>query len=405
MAYVDGTFSASGATGEQILRPCLQKYIWVWRRFGSWVTGRRQLFTSAVLFGHGAPPGPSGPSFSAQKGRSSPLAPALSLVVSPPFSLFLFLGLCPLEHACSTLRNAAVAARSTADGIWKFPQTVPTDLESASLPLSNGKNTTPAKTPAKQVPSSAFGLPVARLLLRLPKLRAPHLGRDMDAPPRAGSSQGPRETGIPDAGSREGVLIDGSRSALWTASFRAVVLRQDEKQGPPHPALGFETDRIILPPSSLDAILNLPSSFTVPSTALASSIRTSPERTRFRTKPVETDSPDDEALSDDEDEEDDEELLPARQSLPSAIPQSSASVRRELPSPLNFQLANPASGRITHAGVKEFSAEEGTVQLQPRTAAALGIEANGGEARVVVRMVILPKATGAKFRPLSKEYV
>lgn len=49
-------------------------------------------------------------------------------------------------------------------------------------------------------------------------------------------------------------------------------------------------------------------------------------------------------------------------------------VQQQLPHPLTFRLVNPSNGRIVHAGIREFSAEEGQVVLSPFLRQALGLE-------------------------------
>ncbi|KAF3048907.1 hypothetical protein E8E11_008726 [Didymella keratinophila] len=105
---------------------------------------------------------------------------------------------------------------------------------------------------------------------------------------------------------------------------------------------------------------------------------------------------------------------------------------QQLPHPLTFRLVNPDNGRVVHAGIREFSAEEGQIVLSSFLRDALGIEAssvessrgaspNGqdgsdvvihhGEAvngaastKVTVHAKQLPKGTFVKLRPLEAGY-
>jgi hypothetical protein len=47
--------------------------------------------------------------------------------------------------------------------------------------------------------------------------------------------------------------------------------------------------------------------------------------------------------------------------------------RHQLPYPLTFRLVNPENGRVVHAGIREFSAEEDEAVLSPFLLEALGI--------------------------------
>jgi hypothetical protein len=107
---------------------------------------------------------------------------------------------------------------------------------------------------------------------------------------------------------------------------------------------------------------------------------------------------------------------------------------QQLPNPLTFRLVNPENGRILHAGVREFSAEEGEIVLSEFLRDALGIEApsaepsrrgspnshsdgvevmidgveqhaaNGTAVRITVHAKQLPKGTFVKLRPLEAGY-
>ncbi|KAG9206931.1 hypothetical protein G6514_000221 [Epicoccum nigrum] len=105
---------------------------------------------------------------------------------------------------------------------------------------------------------------------------------------------------------------------------------------------------------------------------------------------------------------------------------------QQLPHPLTFRLVNPDNGRAVHAGIREFSAEEGHIVLSSFLSDALGIEpssvdssrgtspsgngdgdapmsdgetANGAStARITVHAKQLPKGTFVKLRPLEAGY-
>ncbi|KAF4624774.1 hypothetical protein G7Y89_g13394 [Cudoniella acicularis] len=48
--------------------------------------------------------------------------------------------------------------------------------------------------------------------------------------------------------------------------------------------------------------------------------------------------------------------------------------QQQLPHPLTFRLVNSKNGNVVHAGIREFSAEEGEVELSPFLLEALGVE-------------------------------
>ncbi|KAI7831776.1 ubiquitin fusion degradation protein UFD1-domain-containing protein [Gamsiella multidivaricata] len=75
---------------------------------------------------------------------------------------------------------------------------------------------------------------------------------------------------------------------------------------------------------------------------------------------------------------------------------------QELPSPLTFQIRNPANRLLTHGGVKEFSAEDGQVRLPDWMMSSLLLSPGD---QVMVKYAALPKGTWAKFRPLSADYM
>ncbi|KAF9308306.1 hypothetical protein BGZ91_007863 [Linnemannia elongata] len=75
---------------------------------------------------------------------------------------------------------------------------------------------------------------------------------------------------------------------------------------------------------------------------------------------------------------------------------------QELPSPLTFQIRNPANRLLTHGGVKEFSAADGQVHLPPWMMTSLALTPGD---QVMVKYAALPKGIWAKFRPLSADYM
>lgn len=68
---------------------------------------------------------------------------------------------------------------------------------------------------------------------------------------------------------------------------------------------------------------------------------------------------------------------------------------QQLPQPLTFRLVNPKTGNVVHAGIREFSAEEGEVGLSPFLMTALGIPQEAsqkeGKSRVSNGKVGVPK--------------
>ncbi|KAH6864125.1 hypothetical protein J4E82_002108 [Alternaria postmessia] len=108
---------------------------------------------------------------------------------------------------------------------------------------------------------------------------------------------------------------------------------------------------------------------------------------------------------------------------------------QQLPHPLTFRLVNPENGRVVHAGIREFSAEEGEIVLSSFLKEALGIQTqsaepsrdaspngqeevdaamsngaapleNNGAAsiKITVHAKQLPKGTFVKLRPLEAGY-
>ncbi|KAK9450590.1 ubiquitin fusion degradation protein UFD1-domain-containing protein [Limtongia smithiae] len=87
--------------------------------------------------------------------------------------------------------------------------------------------------------------------------------------------------------------------------------------------------------------------------------------------------------------------------------------RDPLPSPLTFQVFNPATGATTHCGVREFSAPENVVVVSAQTALSLGISERQlvavDDAETTPVLIItpqqLPKGTFVRLRPLEAEYL
>ncbi|KAI9240252.1 MAG: ubiquitin fusion degradation protein UFD1-domain-containing protein [Podila humilis] len=87
---------------------------------------------------------------------------------------------------------------------------------------------------------------------------------------------------------------------------------------------------------------------------------------------------------------------------PSPFDQRQPPKPRELPSPLTFQIRNPANRTVTHGGVREFSANDNTVHLPAWMMASLNLAVSD---QVMVKFQDLPKGTWAKFRPLTMDYI
>ncbi|CEI60209.1 hypothetical protein FVEN_g6389 [Fusarium venenatum] len=125
-----------------------------------------------------------------------------------------------------------------------------------------------------------------------------------------------------------------------------------------------------------------------------------------------------------------EQLLAAARSRPSTTTTRSdpwsytstdADSAQQLPNPLIFRLVNPKNKNAVFAGIREFSATEGTMGLSPWLTEALGIqedeytsskevidleqdqiELDGIQIKVEARQ--LPKGTYVRFRPLEAGY-
>lgn len=120
-------------------------------------------------------------------------------------------------------------------------------------------------------------------------------------------------------------------SLKWSAAFTVADPAAKDLRG----------DKIILPQSALEQLL-------AASTALSSSSRTQPTPTsRSRYNPYISEQPQHAFYAD---------------------------ATQQLPNPLMFRLVNQANGNAVHAGIREFSAEEGEVALSPYLLDALGID-------------------------------
>ncbi|KAM3552333.1 hypothetical protein ARSEF4850_007438 [Beauveria asiatica] len=86
-----------------------------------------------------------------------------------------------------------------------------------------------------------------------------------------------------------------------------------------------------------------------------------------------------------------------------------------LPNPLTFRLVNPTHNKSVYAGIREFSAPEGTVILSPYLLSALDLATDEkatttsssstvSQIRLEVHTEILPKGTYARLRPLEAGY-
>ncbi|KAL6848198.1 hypothetical protein ACP4OV_022326 [Aristida adscensionis] len=69
--------------------------------------------------------------------------------------------------------------------------------------------------------------------------------------------------------------------------------------------------------------------------------------------------------------------------------------------PMQFQLSNPSTGRVSHCSVLEFVANEGLIYIQSWLMAHLGLVEND---LVLVRVTSLPKATFVKLQPHTSDF-
>jgi hypothetical protein len=103
-----------------------------------------------------------------------------------------------------------------------------------------------------------------------------------------------------------------------------------------------------------------------------------------------------------------------------------ADSQNQLPNPLMFRLVNPANGNVVHAGIREFSADDGEIVLGPYLTEALGINAGSVTAQqrgtssddaidltsgaaqaapsITVHAKQLSKGTYVRLRPLEAGY-
>ncbi|KAK7934528.1 ubiquitin fusion degradation protein [Apiospora marii] len=119
-------------------------------------------------------------------------------------------------------------------------------------------------------------------------------------------------------------------SLKWSAAFTAADPTAKDLRG----------DKIILPQSALEQLL-------AASTALSSSQAQPTPTSRSRYNPYISEQPQHAFYADS---------------------------TQQLPNPLMFRLVNQANGNAVHAGIREFSAEEGEVALSPYLLDALGID-------------------------------
>lgn len=95
------------------------------------------------------------------------------------------------------------------------------------------------------------------------------------------------------------------------------------------------------------------------------------------------------------------------------LPQSTFEdlARMNIEYPMMFRIdvldSSDMTVHCTHCGVSEFTAPEGTVVVPQWMCDSLGIRPGPGTAPVIVRLtnVTLPKASFAKFQPLSEEFL
>ena len=95
--------------------------------------------------------------------------------------------------------------------------------------------------------------------------------------------------------------------------------------------------------------------------------------------------------------------------------------QQQLPHPLTFRLVNPDNGNVVYAGVREFSAPDGQIEVSPFLYEALGLkslnstkkvidldddseEAIDNESKVTIHAQTLAKGSYVRFRPLEAGY-
>ncbi|KAM3504398.1 hypothetical protein MY11210_008367 [Beauveria gryllotalpidicola] len=109
-----------------------------------------------------------------------------------------------------------------------------------------------------------------------------------------------------------------------------------------------------------------------------------------------------------------EQLLSASASQ-AVMQDKSTTASSHLPNPLTFRLVNPTTNKSVYAGIREFSAPEGTVILSPYLLSALDLAMDGkatttsssstiSQFKLGVHTATLPKGTYARLRPLEAGY-
>ncbi|KAG8626880.1 hypothetical protein KVT40_005825 [Elsinoe batatas] len=162
----------------------------------------------------------------------------------------------------------------------------------------------------------------------------------------------------------------------WTAQYHALPLESSTK---------LSGDKIILPPSALEQLLSASAS------AAASSTEPAPTYDPWN-----------------------------RRAYNSYLQNAQAQQQQQqLPQPLTFRLINPATGSVVYAGIREFTAEEGSIVLSPFLHQALGLKEPGKDGKqspedgneadnqgepVTVHFRELEKGTFVKLRPLEAGY-
>ncbi|VVT57884.1 uncharacterized protein SAPINGB_P005927 [Magnusiomyces paraingens] len=86
--------------------------------------------------------------------------------------------------------------------------------------------------------------------------------------------------------------------------------------------------------------------------------------------------------------------------LPPSVLESLVRQAPILPSPLTFRLTNPVTRQFTHAGVREFSSDEGVVRIPQVIAERIGLEELGP---VNLQLVELPKASFLSLQILQDD--
>ncbi|KAI9754552.1 MAG: hypothetical protein M4579_004652 [Chaenotheca gracillima] len=191
-------------------------------------------------------------------------------------------------------------------------------------------------------------------------------------------------------------MAEDSISVEWSAQLSVTPSAQASKR--------LSGDKILLPPSALEGLLSA-----------ATTVTSDPVRSRNTTSTFDPFNPHSYA----------------------AEQQARAQTQyrqQQLPHPLTFRLVNPENGRVVHAGIREFSAEEGEVVISSFLRHALGLEigaeqrTNGTESgapnddvsmvnghdrsdesserapRLTVHAKQLPKGTFVRLRPLEAGY-